>query len=161
MKIRFNMNWKNFFITLIIVGSIAGIVASAYSTLAHYDVASSGICTINETFDCDVVNHSKYSELFGIPVAVLGLVAYVFFFFTALMVKVRVDERILNLMVFTAVFGLLFSFYLTSIEAFVLYTWCILCLISQASIIAIAVGVFGLKKIDSKPVAPSAAELHQ
>lgn len=155
------MNWKRFFIVLILIASIVGAISALYSTLAHYDIASSGVCTLNETFDCDVVNHSKYSELFGIPVAVFGLLAYVFFFFTVIMIYKKTDETILNLMVFAAVFGFLFSLYLTYIEAFVLYTWCILCLISQASILIITVSVFGIKKIDTKKTAVTAADLHQ
>jgi uncharacterized membrane protein len=50
----------------------AGAAVAAYLTVVHY-AHSSPICT---TGGCEKVQHSSYAELAGIPVAVLGLVAY-------------------------------------------------------------------------------------
>jgi len=48
------------------------------------------------------------------------------------------EDRGLRLFLLLASFGGLgFSLYLTSIEAFILHTWCVLCLTSQATILLI------------------------
>jgi uncharacterized membrane protein len=53
--------------------ALLGIGVAAYLTVVHYaDVAP--ICS---TGGCETVQHSSYAELHGVPVALLGLVAYV------------------------------------------------------------------------------------
>ncbi|MFH1632206.1 MAG: vitamin K epoxide reductase family protein [bacterium] len=128
--------------------SILGIVAAVYSALAHYDTASSAFCVINETFNCDVVNKGPYSELFGIPVSIFGLGAYSFLLVTTLMYISRREEAAITAMSAFALAGLVYSLYLTYIEAFVIFTWCILCITSQISILIIAVALLWLRHID-------------
>jgi protein-disulfide isomerase/uncharacterized membrane protein len=57
---------------------VAGMGASLYLANQHLAVlcGETSICSVNETFDCDKVNTSSYSELFGIPVALYGLGFY-------------------------------------------------------------------------------------
>ena len=50
-----------------------GIAIAAYLTYVHY-AHTSPICT---TGGCETVQKSKYAELGGVPVALLGLVTYV------------------------------------------------------------------------------------
>ncbi|MCB9796202.1 MAG: thioredoxin domain-containing protein [Alphaproteobacteria bacterium] len=61
------------------VSSTLGAGVSVYLTMSHYAAQSGAesVCNINETFNCDAVNTSAYSELFGVPIAVLGLGFYV------------------------------------------------------------------------------------
>lgn len=148
------------FLGLIALASVVGAVVSVYAMLAHYDAASSEFCSINETFDCDVVNKSQYSEILGVPVSLMGLVAYVFFFFASVAYRKQSHQGLLNIMTFGAVTGLLFSLYLTYIEAYVLYTWCLLCIISQISILAVTIGVFGIKWAE-KTHKPTIQEIHE
>jgi uncharacterized membrane protein len=56
----------------IAVAALAGIAVAAYLTVVHY-THTSPICT---TGGCEKVQQSSYAEVGGIPVAVLGLVAY-------------------------------------------------------------------------------------
>ncbi|MDA9951540.1 thioredoxin domain-containing protein [Oligoflexaceae bacterium] len=53
-----------------------GCAISIYSTLHHVEVKQVGftdaVCNINETFSCDDVAKSEYSELFGVPLGVYG-----------------------------------------------------------------------------------------
>ena len=113
------------------------------------DVVSSEVCTINETFDCDIVNKSSYSEILGIPVSILGLLAYAVLFVGVLVYDRKRSPKLLQLLMSLGAAGLLFSLYLTSIEAFVLYTWCLLCLASQAAILLIVIGLWRLQKEDA------------
>jgi uncharacterized membrane protein len=50
-----------------------GVAVAAYLTVVHY-AHTTPICT---TGGCEKVQHSRYAQLAGIPVALLGLVAYV------------------------------------------------------------------------------------
>jgi uncharacterized membrane protein len=49
-------------------------VVSALALREHYRTDTSP-CSINERWDCGIVNHSPYATLGGIPVAVIGIIA--------------------------------------------------------------------------------------
>lgn len=59
--------------------SAMGIAVASYLTYAHY-AETTIVCT---TGGCEAVQSSDYAELLGVPVAVLGLLAYVFLLATA------------------------------------------------------------------------------
>lgn len=63
----------------IAVTTLTGVGIAAYLTYIHY-AHTSPICT---TGGCEKVQKSKYAELDGVPVALLGLFAYVVLFATA------------------------------------------------------------------------------
>ncbi len=142
--------WRTGFISLLAGAAILGVVASVYALLAHYDVTSTEFCSVSDTFDCDLVNKSKYSKILGIPVALLGIFAYVFFFLSALVYAKRPSELLMQVMIFGAVFSMLFSLYLTYIEAFVLFTWCMICLASLLATVLVNIAVFGLNYLKNK-----------
>lgn len=52
--------------------TLAGLAVSVYLTVVHYR-GEVPLCTENATIDCASVTTSDYSELFGIPVPLLGL----------------------------------------------------------------------------------------
>lgn len=147
-------------IFIIAILSVVGAILSAYSVWAHYDPNVHEICSISETFNCDAVNKSAYSEILGVPVSILGLGAYAFFFFGILVYGKTKNESLLNMITAGVILGLLFSLYLTSIEAFVLYTWCIVCLGSQLTIILLNGFVFALRRIESTPE-PDLKTIHE
>lgn len=145
---------KNKILRSIVIFAGLGIAFASYATYAHFSDSATTICTINETFNCDVVNKSSYAEIFGIPVSIFGLIAYIFFIASAVYlcraknIKEKIKSLLMHLMVFGSVFGVLFSLYLTGIEAFVLHSWCVMCIGSQISILAIMILVFILQKIE-------------
>jgi uncharacterized membrane protein len=53
--------------------ALLGIGVAAYLTAVHY----AHVAPICSTGGCETVQHSSYAELHGVPVALLGLVAYV------------------------------------------------------------------------------------
>jgi len=90
--------------------------------------------------DCNSVQKSEYAHIFGIlPVGVLGLLGY-FAILAAWIVQLFTSERLRNLIWVAiwgmAVFGVLFSIYLTFLEPFVIGATCIWC-ISSAIIITL------------------------
>ena len=53
----------------------AGILVSALALQVHYSTATEP-CSINEHWDCGIVNHSSYSVIFDVPVAAIGIAGY-------------------------------------------------------------------------------------
>ena len=50
-----------------------GLAVAAYLTIVHY-AGGTPVCAV--THGCEVVQKSAYSELAGVPVALLGLITY-------------------------------------------------------------------------------------
>jgi len=107
---------------LILFLALAGVTVSTLALRIHYSTGTEP-CSINETWDCGVVNHSPFAEIEHVPVAAVGIAGYVVLAGLAL-AKRRV------LMAILAVLGLAFSLYLTGIEKDVLEVYCLYCVIS-------------------------------
>ncbi|MGA7930892.1 MAG: vitamin K epoxide reductase family protein [Candidatus Sulfotelmatobacter sp.] len=112
---------------VLVLFAALGIVVSALALREHYRTEGDSPCSINERWDCGIVNHSPYAMLAGIPVAVLGIAGY-------LLMGALAWRRAYRLLQAAALVGLVFSLYLARIEAHVLGVWCIYCVISLADI---------------------------
>jgi vitamin-K-epoxide reductase (warfarin-sensitive) len=112
---------------LLVVLAALGMVVSALALREHFRTEGDSPCSINERWDCGIVNHSPYAMLAGIPVAVLGIAGY-------LLMGALAWRRAYRLLQAAALVGLAFSLYLARIEAHVLGVWCIYCVISLADI---------------------------
>ena len=55
--------------------AVLGIAASSLALREHYRTDTSP-CSINEKWDCGIVNHSPYAVLGGVPVATIGIAGY-------------------------------------------------------------------------------------
>jgi uncharacterized membrane protein len=106
--------------------AIAGIVVSSLALKVHYDTGSEP-CSINDKWDCGVVNHSPYAVMYGVPVAAIGIAGY-------LLIAVLGFLRKRGWLLLAVLAGLAFALFLTNIEAHVLEVWCVYCVISQAII---------------------------
>jgi len=129
--------------TTIAVLALAGVVVSSISLQRHYAKSPTAYCDFDEKFSCDIVNRSEYSSIEGIPVAAIGVLGYAALFLLATLWRSRPGSQ--NWLLGAAIAGLVFALYLTYIEAYVLTTWCILCLISLALIFLITVAAAVLK----------------
>jgi vitamin-K-epoxide reductase (warfarin-sensitive) len=117
---------------LVALLAVCGVVVSSVSLQHHYATSKTAYCDIGETFNCDIVNRSEYSSIFGVPVALIGMLGYAAL---AGLATVYRERRETPAMLFSAAAaGLTFALYLTYIEARVLGVWCILCLSSLALI---------------------------
>ena len=61
---------------VLILLATLGIVVSSLALREHYRTEGDAPCSINERWDCGIVNKSPYAVLAGIPVAVLGIAGY-------------------------------------------------------------------------------------
>ena len=107
--------------TLVLL-AVVGIASSSLALREHYRTDTSP-CSINDRWDCGIVNHSPYAVLGGVPVAAIGIAGY-------LLLGALAFRRAYRLMLVAALAGLGFSLYLSRIEARVLGVWCIYCVIS-------------------------------
>jgi vitamin-K-epoxide reductase (warfarin-sensitive) len=130
--------------------ALAGAIVSGLALRIHYDTGTEP-CSINEHWDCGIVNHSRFSLFGKVPVAVIGIAGYLLLgglAFTRL--------RFLNML--AALAGFLFAFRLSMIEQYALEVWCLYCAISQAiiaivlllSIAWVAADYFALKRATAK-----------
>jgi uncharacterized membrane protein len=116
-----------------ILFALVGLVDSAYLTYAklfHQQVICGGYQ------GCETVNTSPYSEIAGIPIALLGFGAYLAIF-VLLILEQRGDFWSQNspLLVFgISLAGVLYSAYLTYIELEVIHAVCFYCVISAVAI---------------------------
>jgi uncharacterized membrane protein len=106
--------------------AVVGIAASSFALREHYRTDTSP-CSINDRWDCGIVNHSPYAVLWGVPVAAVGMAGYLSLGLLAL-------KRWYRILLPVALAGLAFSLYLAHIEASVLGVWCIYCVASLATI---------------------------
>jgi uncharacterized membrane protein len=121
----------------IVLLSVAGIGVSSVSLYHHYRTSKSSFCDFGANFNCDMVNRSIYSEVAGVPVALIGVLGYCGLVSVAMFYWRKEDTSVFLLMESLA--GLAFALYLTYIEGFVLAVWCVLCLSSLGLISAITV----------------------
>ena len=108
--------------TLVIL-AVLGITVSALALREHYREYGDSPCSINERWDCGVVNHSPYAMLGPIPVATVGILGYI-------LMAALAFTRSYRLLLVPTLAGFAFSLYLANIEAHVLYVWCVYCVAS-------------------------------
>jgi len=120
--------------------ALAGTAIAAYLTythLAHVAPVCAGMG------DCAIVQASSYATLFGIPVALFGLLAYLAILASLAVSVITIDpDRALLARQLTfgiALAGTLYSAYLTYVEAFVLHAYCVYCVTSAICVTAILI----------------------
>jgi uncharacterized membrane protein len=131
--------------------ALAGVVVSALALRVHY-CTDTQPCSINEQWDCGIVNHSPFAEIAHIPVAAIGIAGYLALAGLALM-------RRRALVFLVALVGLGFALRLTFIEEFALQVWCVYCVISQtiiALITLLSLGWVGAEYIALKRISRTA-----
>lgn len=142
------------FVVLALVLALAGTGVGAY--LAYENLqGQAGVCTIAHS--CAKVQKSSYGKLMGVPVSVFGLGLYALLAAAAVawLRNIRELRPVVTFFAFNgALFGFLFSGYLTYVEAFVLDAWCIYCIISASlmtGLFATWAGVLWLVARDRRP----------
>ena len=109
---------------LLAVLSILGLLMSAYLTWVHL-AGVAPICLAGSG-GCEAVQTSRYAEIVGVPVAVLGIAGYAGLLFSAWL---KGEVGVL-LGLFVALVSVLFSGYLTWLELFVIHAICQWCVAS-------------------------------
>jgi uncharacterized membrane protein len=113
----------------VIALGIFGVGLAVYLYYEYLVQDTFGICNINEVFNCDPITKGSLSELFGIPVALIGLIGYVAIVVSAFLKKFKLSF-------FMATFGMIFCLRLTILEIFVEGVLCPVCMACQAVMLA-------------------------
>ena len=119
----------------LIVLAVAGIVVSSLALREHYRTDASP-CSINERWDCGIVNHSPYAMLFGIPVGAIGIAGY-------LLLAALAAGKAYPWMLPFVTGAFTFAVHLADVESMVLGVWCIYCVISLGIITLLTLLVIG------------------
>lgn len=114
-----------------IILAALGVLVSGYLAWAEV-TENETVCANTGLINCETVQTSAYSSVFGIPVALLGFVG-----FLGMLAILLLEDQVPFLAVYgrtlllgAALFGVLFQAYLTIIEATVLEAWCQWCVAS-------------------------------
>jgi vitamin-K-epoxide reductase (warfarin-sensitive) len=107
---------------VLVLLAVLGIAASTLALREHYRTDTSP-CSINEKWDCGIVNHSPYAVIWGVPVATIGIAGYLLLGALAL-------KRWYGALLPISLAALAFSLYLAHIEAHLLGVWCVYCVAS-------------------------------
>ena len=118
----------------IAVLALIGLLVAAY--LSMYKLGMLGViqCQIGS---CETVQTSRYAYFLGMPVAFYGVGAYIAILVVAMLgIQPRFErERWVALALFgMSAVGVLFSAYLTYLEAAVIHAWCQWCVVSAVLI---------------------------
>jgi uncharacterized membrane protein/glutaredoxin len=120
---------------ILLVLSALGFTVSLYLTYLYFSKTEAAFCAAGS--GCDVVRDSSYSAILGIPVSLLGAIAYSLIFVLSL-ISMEKDRKWLLLYVISLA-GFVFSAYLTYVEFFIIKAVCFYCVISALLITAIFV----------------------
>ncbi|MBK8935731.1 MAG: vitamin K epoxide reductase family protein [Chloroflexi bacterium] len=123
-----------------------GLVVSGY--LAYVETTHvTAVC--GPVGECNIVQSSPYAHIFGIPIAVLGLLFYISVAGLWLLQRVETWQRLAVLALVGLAFGgTLFSLYLTLLELLVIGAVCMWCLTSAVAtgLICLLVTWWALKR---------------
>ena len=116
--------------------AVLGLAVSIYMTV--YKLTSNDNMCLGSG-DCHTVNSSRYSEVYGIPVAVIGAGGYLAIL-ALLLLEQRVPflQRNASMILFgLALTGFLFTLYLIYVEIALIHALCPFCITSQVVMTAI------------------------
>ncbi len=125
-------------VTLIL--SFIGLVVSIYLSAQHYASSSASFCDFGEHVSCSLVNKSVYSEIFGIPVALLGVFWFAAAFFLSWLALRKTPKAPLLLLLWSLL-GTAFVFYLVYLE-FMLQSVCPFCFLVQIIVLSMLIMSF-------------------
>ena len=117
---------------LAIILTVIGLLVSIYMTI--YKITSNDSMCIGSG-DCKTVNASRYAEVYGIPVAVLGIAGY-----SAILAVLLLErnpgffQQNGTLLFFgLSLTGFLFTLYLIFVETVLIKAYCPFCITSQTA----------------------------
>lgn len=119
------MKNKKFEKIIFLIG-LAGLADTLYLTFKHY-LGGPIPCTIS---GCETVLNSQYSEIFGIPLALLGAIYYLSVLIVSIILFFKNNIRFVNILFVLSVVGFLTSTYLVYLQLFVINAICQFCMLS-------------------------------
>ncbi len=146
-------------LNIILIFSVLGLIASLYLLKSHYDPSSGGsFCDLSSTVSCSIVNTSVFSELFGVPVALLGALWFLWLILRCRQAQLHDGPHVVDLFVWN-IFGLAFIVYFIIAEIS-LGAICLLCTVVHVLIFAMFLLSLSLYQREEKvPLLQAAREM--
>lgn len=143
------MNKKKIAINILsIIGLILSLeLCKVFINANFIENAAPSICAINEAYDCDKVAQSQFSQFLGVPLALWGVILYLFFLVMNNVEKLQTKRFLGFLQVFKnpnsymyciGLVAFIISIFLALISKFAINSICIFCLITYFINLAIA-----------------------
>ncbi|GAB3858403.1 vitamin K epoxide reductase family protein [Dactylosporangium cerinum] len=133
-----------------LVLSVLGLAVSVYLTIEHYTSSTTLACPDTGALNCLKVTTSEQSTMFGVPVALLGLLYFAVMVALSLLWSTpRRDVRLARL-AFAAV-GVVFVAWLVYAELFILDAICLWC----TAVHVLAVGLFAVTALGTAYADPA------
>ncbi len=138
---------------LITILALIGLALSIELCIVYYNAnfaidATPSICAISDKMDCDSVAKTSYSQFFGIPLSLWGVILYLFFLLMTYIDKVQNIKGLGILKVFKnptsyifciGLFSFLISMILGSISVFKIDSICVFCFMTYFVNLLIAI----------------------
>lgn len=121
--------------TISLALAIAGVADAVYLTIVHYDTTAL-VCGLG---DCETVQTSRYAEIAGVPIALLGVLMYAVIALLGI-ARFRLPahaDRLTFAIFAIALAGTVYAAYLTYLEIAVIDAICQWCVVSASLTLAI------------------------
>lgn len=131
-------NYQNSNKLLFVLASIAliGFLDAVYLTVSHF----TGHISCSLISGCQEVLTSSYSQILGIPLALLGAIYYLFILINILLYIDNQNRWSRYIISYLPLGGFLFSLYLLSLMFFVIQALCQYCLLSALTSTLLVIG---------------------
>lgn len=116
-------------ILIIFTISLLGILDASYLMYEHY-ANTLPPCSTSIFIDCGKVLRSKYSEIFGIPLSLYGLLYYLVIITLSVITLIKKNNLTKKLIIALSSFGFLFSLYLMYLQLIIIGSICLYCTFS-------------------------------
>ena len=147
------MNRIRIVLIIILILSTLNILLSSYLTYSHFKFRQlpeykSGCAwfTGGKEDPCKIVSTSKYSRMFGLPVALYGMFYFLFIFCGTIFYLFVKNKIIPPILFLVSGLGVLSYIYLTYLEFFVIHAVCPLCVITFILHLGIFFGIIYILK---------------
>lgn len=135
---------------------IVALMGAAFASVSlfHYAEMIYGVqvgpsfCNINAHFNCDAVNRSQYSQLFGVPIASYGLAFYLSLLVLSFAARDRsllAPEQYYRVLYFFSALAVLVSIVLFCVAEFAIGTLCLMCVGVYVANLTLFLVAHGLK----------------
>ncbi len=95
------------------------------------------ICDINQTFSCTDVSNNEVSQLFWIPFSVYAMIMFFTIFLLWILAYIKKNDLYISLIFIPALIWVFVNIYLVYLEAFVINSFCIVCIFCSLLLLTI------------------------
>jgi len=120
---------KRRFLSLLLVLSLVGLFDATYLTWEHFNYTLPP-CSTHWWVDCGKVLTSRYSQWWGMPLAMIGILHYALVFTLSISLFLKWRQKIGWWLKVQTSLGFLFSLYFVGLQLFVIQAICLYCMAS-------------------------------